>query len=154
MAYNPKDPSTAVITKRGGVDEWCIYTELVVWMRGIDDEVNFSQHVRGMIVRDSFYMWCRSAGKKTAKWAKYKRDDFDAAMAAMVEQMSGFAGGARRHVEMRGEPLLLQLRPTDIEEIDSDQVPGIRYTGGGELDAIWGKVTDETKPSITPAWAA
>lgn len=152
MAYNPKDSSTAVITKRGGVDEWAIYLELVVWMRGVDDEARFSQHVRGMIVRDSFYLWCRPAGKKTSKWAKYKRDDFDAAMEAAVEQMSGFAGGARRHVEMRGEPLLLQLRPTDIEEIDSDQVPGIRYTGGGELDAIWGKVTDDSKPSVAPAW--
>jgi hypothetical protein len=152
MAYDPKDPSTAVVTKRGGVDEWAIYTELIVWMRGIDDEARLSQYIRGMVIRDSFYVWVRPAGKKGAKWAKYKRDDFDSAMTAMTEQLSGFAGGSRRHVEMRGEPLLLQLRPTDIEEIEADMIPGIRYTGGGEFDSLWGKVVDDTKPSVAPAW--
>lgn len=153
MGYDPKEPETAIVKKRSGVDEWAMYCELVLWMRGLEDEAVFSQYIRGMVVRDSFYCWIRPVGKKGAKWAKYKRDDYDAAMSEMIAKMASFAGGTRRHVEMRGEPLLLQLRPTDIEEIEGDLIPGIRYAGGGELDAVWGKVTDSIKPSITPTWA-
>ena len=143
-----------VIAKKEGVDEYALFVEMVQYRkRHGSDEVVLASHFRIMVFRDRVYSYSREHGKKAARWQTSSRSDAATALGTATSRLRALATNTERHhVEMRGEPLLLQVRPSDIEQYELGHVPDIRYAGMSAIDAAYGKLTDEIKPSAPVKW--
>jgi hypothetical protein len=141
-----------VLTKKDGVDEYAFYIEMVKYRKNVDGTPGFAEHARVMVFRDRVYVYGRTDGKKASRWKTNTRASTDAAMTACAVALQRLIYKDYYHVEMRGEPLLLQVRPSDIEQYEKNNVPDIRYAGMSHFDSMYGKITDASLPVAETGW--
>jgi hypothetical protein len=116
-----------------GVEMYGLYIEAV--------EVNkFNDHPRRywryFLVNDHLYVYARGVNKKATTWRRLAFPNADAARERLLNSLSG---NSQVKFILRGEPVLTQLRPTDIVAITRGQVPPARYTGQQRVESAIGK---------------
>ena len=92
---------------------------------------------RFFLANDHLYVYARIANKKATTWRKTKYESHDVARARLITTLQG-NGGATQFIG-RGEPILTQLRASDIIAIDKGQVPPSRYSGQQRVENAIGK---------------
>lgn len=127
----PKD--TEALRPTDGIDMYGLYLEAV-------EEHKITgrprRYWRFFLVNDHLYVYARIADKKATTWRKMKYATHDEARARL---MTTLAGNATLRFVGRGEPVLTQLRATDVIAIERGQVPPARYTGQQRVEASIGK---------------
>jgi hypothetical protein len=91
---------------------------------------------RAFLVGDTVYRYDRQPGKKSTIWKSARSTSRVEAEARFFRY---FEPTGVLTVAMRGEPLLVQLRLTDILEMEKGKAPASRYVGGAKVEAALGK---------------
>jgi hypothetical protein len=97
---------------------------------------NPRRYWRYFLVNDHLYLYARDVNKKATTWRRLK---FPTIEAAREKLLSSLAGNSSVKFELRGEPILTQLRPSDVIAIEAGQVPPARYTGQTRIEGAIGK---------------
>jgi hypothetical protein len=147
--YTPTKPESRVITKKDGVNEFALYIEAVSYHATTG---RFSEHLKFVVSgRGHVFLYVREHGKKAATWRKAKRDSLESALQFVNTRLKKHSDSQFRTLELRGSPLLIELRPADLEALDTNTPIPSRYVGASEMDRALGKVTDESSIEVPKA---
>src|SRR5262245_26072819 len=140
-----------VVFKRDGVDSYGLYVEVVRYSK---TNQTLRQHVRLLLAEDTVSWQARDAGAKQGKWYVQAAANHDGARKYLTDKLRSFETSSFG-AELRGEPVLLQLTPTDVDQVRRREAPYARYAGTHHLEKKLGKVDDKTwRPSpVTPSAA-
>lgn len=146
------DTTVATVTQKGGVDMYGLYAEGVLSYKS----GSIHTYRRAFLVGNNLYRYDRQPGKKSTIWKGMTLSTPDVAR----ERFFRYFSGSTYNCSMRGEPLLVQLKLTDILEMEKGKAPASRYVGGAKIDAAIGKFDEaaweaETAkragaPTVTP----
>lgn len=126
-----------------GIDMYGLYVEAVE----ISKITNAPRRYwRYFLVGEHLYLYARDVNKKATTWRRLKFPTPEASQAKLLDSL---AGNSSVKFVLRGEPVLTQLRASDVIAIESDQVPAARYSGQNRVDAAIGKFDVESWKAVT-----
>jgi hypothetical protein len=125
-------PDTEAL-RSDGIEMYGLYVEAVEVSKLNE---NPRRYWRYFLVGEHLYLYARDVNKKATTWRRLK---FPTTEDARTKLLNSLAGNSSVKFILRGEPVLTQLRPSDVIAIAADQVPPARYTGQGRVDAAIGK---------------
>lgn len=142
-----KDPDFT--PAKDGIEAYGFYVELIRFHKATRE---FNSHYRLFVFQNSFAVYQRVAGKKAGRWHVEYAASHDDARNAMFKLVASFENQFAYHLEVRGEPLLIQASVADVVAVKNKEKhgPDCRWKGIGIIEGRYGKVTDELKPSTLP----
>jgi len=158
MTTVPAPTTIEKVDRPDGVDMYGLYVEAVVSHKMSGEP---RRYLRLFLVNKNLYVYDRYANRKSAVWRTVKRNSHDEAAQLLKDFFDGkvrlgnAAIGGMNTVALRGEPVLVQLRATDVLEMEKDKAPASRYVGAGHVERNIGKFLPEnwkdTAPTASPA---
>lgn len=131
-------PSDTEALRADGIEMYGLYVEAVEISTIAS---NPRRYWRYFLVGSHLYLYARDVNKKATTWRRLK---FPTPEDARVKLTNSLAGNSSVKFVLRGEPVLTQLRPSDVVAISNDQVPPARYTGQQRIENAIGKFDLET----------
>jgi hypothetical protein len=134
--------TTETVTRDDGVDMYGLYVEAVISQKMTGAP---RRYLRLFLVDDKIYVYDRWAARKSTVWRTIKRADHKTAVQTLSDFFEGkvrlgtAAIGSMNTVALHGEPVLVQLRATDILEMEKGKAPASRYVGSGHVERNVGK---------------
>lgn len=140
---------TELIKRPDGVEMYGLYAE------GVQIHTNSGtarMYFRGFLVDDTIYFYRRQVSRKSTIWRKTKCANRLDARQRFIKAFE--APSPMLQIVLRGEPVVVQLKASDVLEMDKGAIPAARYIGGGRIEAAIGKFLPDVFNEATATEAA
>ena len=125
-----------VVTKRDALDAYGLYFEVIRYGKASG---KLNEHVKVLVAEKTVSYSRRRYGTKQARW---RIRSFDTHQLAREWAKTLVNSGGSVQVELRGEPVLVQLTALDVEQLRKGEAPYGRYSGQHHIDKRLGKLVD------------
>lgn len=124
-----------VVGQRDGVGAYGIYLEMIEFT----SDRQFTRHCRILYCERMVMTFERAKDRKNARWIGRKTKSLDEAK-MQADRFVTRLGKGDRIVVMRGRPLLVEFKATDIDNMESGEVPWAKHVGKFAVDYQVGKL--------------